>query len=894
MRDERIRALHLNAVKKAFSYMQSLARVRDRRGELVRSEFMRPTESLAAGLFLHESSRANNPNLHVHTVLANLTFDREREGWMALQAAEMYRQRKLLDKIALAELAHGLRGLGYELERTEHAFEVQGVGSDLIERFSQRRVQVQRLAEELRADSTRLTLLYVKYKLRSRFDVLAPDEKASVRRAVGSLTDAEVRELATLETRPEKEAKTRRELLDLMNQQLSEADSRRLDEIINHAAVSGSRERTAADSPTLAATAALRYALDHELERASAVSEPRLLETLLHHGTGSVRLDEAQAALEDGPVIRLEGSAQRRFITTQTVLAEEKAVVDYVRRTRGTCRQLDPRSEYQPLNVHLSEEQILAVNHVRSSRDRIIAIRGIAGTGKTTLLRESIHALNEAGHQVFLFAPSSEASRGVLRKEAAGVAGNSPAVERIRSTFRSAETVEKLLTDPAVQASAAGHVIWIDEAGLLSMPAMDRVFDLAERLRCRVVLAGDVAQHTAVERGDALRVLEKHAGLKPAELSVVRRQRLVAYQRVVEAFASGDVERGCRRLRKLGAWREITGDGDRYEQLGRDYAELVAHGKEVLAISPTHAEGDRVVQAVRAQLRADGVLTGEEQSIERLVNLHFTTAQKTVSTSYRTGQLVQFVRRTGMFAPGERAVIVATLDAEHLLVQRSNGSQDRLALKDARAFAVYENTRLTLSAGDKIRITQNGLATAIAPSDQDNAVRIDNGTLLTIASFTAAGDIVCTGGGVIDRNFGHLASGYCLTSHASQGKTVDHVLIAESSASAQSAGSLKQGYVSLSRGRESVRIYTDDRQAVEAAWTNTGERLSALELLVQQRRSGRRRTVRGIVQMIAARLARRVKQVVRRGFTSGQVTKSPKNVVHAGPAPRATRNRPHL
>ena len=168
---------------------------------------------------------------------------------MALQAAEMYRQRKLLDKIALAELAHGLRGLGYELERTEHAFEIQGVGSDLIERFSQRRVQVQRLAEELRADPTRLTLLYVKYKLKSRFDVLAPDEKASVRRAVGSLTDAEVRELATLETRPEKEAKTRRELLDLMNQRLSEADSRRLDEVIQRAAASGSRERAAADSP---------------------------------------------------------------------------------------------------------------------------------------------------------------------------------------------------------------------------------------------------------------------------------------------------------------------------------------------------------------------------------------------------------------------------------------------------------------------------------------------------------------------------------------------------------------------------------------------------------------------------------------------------------------------
>ena len=389
-------------------------------------------------------------------------------------------------------------------------------------------------------------------------------------------------------------------------------------------------------------------------------------------------------------------------------------------------------------------------------------------------------------------------------------------------------------------------------------------------------------------------MLEKHAGLVPAELSVVRRQRLAAYRRVVEAFACGDVERGCHRLRKLGAWREIIGDGDRYEQLGRDYAELVAQGKEVLAISPTHAEGNRVVQAVRAQLRADGVLSGEEQSIERLINLHFTTAQKTVTASYQTGQLVQFVRRTGTFAPGERVVVVDKLDAGHLLVERSNGSQERLALKEARAFAVYENARLTLSAGDKVRVTQNGSATATGLSGQSNAVRIDNGALLTVAGFSASGDIVCTGGVVLDRNFGHLASGYCLTSHASQGKTVDHVLIAESSASAQSAGSLKQGYVSLSRGRESVRIYTDDRQAVEAAWTHTGERVSALDLLAQQCRVERRRSVRGMVQMIAARLARRIKQVVRRGVTRDRARQQSKSVVRAGTAPRATRNGPHL
>ncbi len=872
MRDERIRDLHLHAVRKAFAYMESLARVRDRRGELVSSETTRTTDSLAAGLFLHESSRSNDPNLHVHTVLANLSFDQERQGWLALQAAEMYRQRRLLDKIALAELAHGLRTLGYRLERTEHAFEIQDVGSDLIERFSQRRMQVQRLAEELRADSTRLTLLYVKYKLKSRFDTLSGEEKSVVKRAVGSLTDAEIRELATLETRPEKEAKTRSELLALMNRRLSAADSHRLDQVIAVAAARQQEDAVAvlAQPATDAQAQALRYALDHELERASAVSEPRLLETLLHHANGSVRFDEAQAALLDGPVIRITAGTGRAYVTTSAVLAEEKAVVDFVRSTRGTCRQLAPTGATQAADAFLSPEQRFALDHICTSRDRVIALRGIAGTGKTTLLRESLRVLHEAGQPAFLFAPTSEASRGVLRKEAATVNGDSPTADAVRTAFRRAETVEKLLTDVSLQTAVAGRVLWIDEAGLLSMPAMRRVFDLADKLGCRVVLAGDVAQHVSVERGDALRVLEKHAGLKPAELGVIRRQRRAEYRQVIEAFASSDVERGCRRLRKLGAWREIAGENERYEQLARDYAALVVAGKEVLAVSPTHVEGERVVQAVRARLREVGLITGEERTFERLVNLHLTTAQKTSAASYCAGQVVQFVGKAGEFAAGERVLVVEAPDRNTVSVERSDGRRTTLDLRQARAFSVHESAQIHLATGDKVRVTRNGSA-VVHSTDPTSllgySTRVDNGTLLTVDGFSAAGGIECAGGLVLAGDFGHFASGYCLTSHASQGKTVDHVLLAENSVSAQAAGSLKQGYVSLSRGREDVRVYTDDRRAVEAAWANDGERLSALDLVAQQKQRRRQRSLTESMRWMARRLARRLKQAFHRSAT---------------------------
>ncbi|WP_430303572.1 hypothetical protein [Splendidivirga corallicola] len=52
--------------------------------------------------------------------------------------------------------------------------------------------------------------------------------------------------------------------------------------------------------------------------------------------------------------------------------------------------------------------------------------------------------------------------------------------------------------------------------------------------------------------------------------------------------------------------------------------------------------------------------------------------------------------------------------------------------------------------------------------------------------------------------------GYCLTSYASQGKTVDRVLITQP-ASTLTASNPEQFYVSVSRGREAVTVYTQDK-----------------------------------------------------------------------------------
>ena len=392
---------------------------------------------------------------------------------------------------------------------------------------------------------------------------------------------------------------------------------------------------------------------------------------------------------------------------------------------------------------------------------------------------------------------------------------------------------------------------------------MTKVLSLADRLDCRVVLAGDTGQHAPVERGDSLRILEKRAGLKPAELGTIRRQRNLTYRAAIEAFAHGDVERGCRALNSLDAWREIADGAERYRRLATDYVDHLRAGKEVLAVSSTHTEGSAVTAAIRSELRSSGLLHGADTEFVRLANSQFTRAQKSDSGSFRPGQIIELVRKAPGFAVGERITVDSISAPGRIKVRRANGHVETVALPPASAFSVYTTSALALAVGDSIRVTQNGLCSKRKIDGPIlNGTRVNNGTLLKIRAFSGDGAIECTNGLILPKNFGHFNAGYCLTSHAAQGKTVDHVLVAENSQSAAAVGSREQGYVSLSRGRESVRVYTDSRASVEAEWWNSSQRIAASDLLSRPLRSLRATRLRHKIANLISSAGRRAAEAL--------------------------------
>jgi hypothetical protein len=182
------------------------------------------------------------------------------------------------------------------------------------------------------------------------------------------------------------------------------------------------------------------------------------------------------------------------LVTTREIRDAEKKMIRLAADGKGRYEALDGGREWPIRNplVAASEEHTKAVHHVLGSRDFVISFRGPAGAGKTKLMTEAVTAIESlSGKHVMVLAPSS------------------PSVEVLRAQgFTAADTLQKFQINRELQEQVKGQVLWVDEAGFLSVRQMLQLQEFAIEHDCRLVVTGDTKQHHNVQWGDALRILE--------------------------------------------------------------------------------------------------------------------------------------------------------------------------------------------------------------------------------------------------------------------------------------------------------------------------------------------------------------------------------------------------
>jgi conjugative relaxase-like TrwC/TraI family protein len=777
-KDDHILEAFRSSVYETMADIEADAKTRVRVGN---ADQDRQTGELLWTDFVHNTARPvkgqlPDPHLHAHCYVFNATWDDAEQKVKAAQFRDIVRDSPYYTARFQKRLSDRLMDLGYGIRSTKKAFEIEGVPQRAIEHFSKRTDEIGRAAKEQGVSGA------------EALDRLGAKTRAKKQKGLGM--DA-------------LKADWRKQIQGLGISEIEGAKAVRFGATATAEKENNSPEKSVA------------FSLNHHFERASVVPERRLQATAYKQSIGqrNLGLDDLDAQMQnDASLIWCEGKGQR-LCTTKAVLSEEQHMVKLAQAGRGT---MNPLYKQTP-DIQLEGQQGRAIAHILTTSDRVSIIRGAAGTGKTTLMSEAADWMQKVGKEVSVVAPSSDAARGVLRGDG----------------FEQADTVAALLVNTKAQEKLQDGVLWVDEAGLLGTRDMTALLELTHEKNARLILGGDTLQHSSVDRGDALRILNTVGKIKTAEVSKIHRQKKADYREAVQALSSGDVKKGFERLDTMGAIKTVDPKNPN-AALVEDYMGLLKEGKDVLVIAPTNAHRKELTGEIRGRMRQEGLLGKKEIKVDRLQQQHFSLAEKENKESYTVGQVIQFNQNAKGFQRGSRWEVQEVSEKGVFIANQATGKTSKLPQDQAARFNVMERSELKLAKGDKVRVTHSSY-------DQDKK-RMDTGQTLEVLSVRKDGAIelqnkISKQTYNVDHRFGHMDHAHCVTSYAAQGKTVDHVLVAQPEATFP-ATNAKQFYVSASRAREGISIYTDDKEKLLDHAQRTGNRSSALEMTAMQKHSG--------------------------------------------------------
>jgi ATP-dependent exoDNAse (exonuclease V) alpha subunit len=712
------------------------------------------TGQWVAAKFEHDSARPVGgyaaPQLHTHTVFFNLTETEDGKAH-AIQPQELYESQQYATAIYRSELAYRLEELGYEIELGKNGQpEIKGYSQAYLDASSPRRQQIKEHLEEQ------------------------------------GLRGAGAAQIAAHQTREEMLAR---------HQELAAAYGNQPQRVVEQAQARAAWGHQRSDQRETRAQEAVTYARDRNIEREAVVDERALIRDALRRSMGESTLRDVRENIEhrirSGEFIevgRERPNGADRTLTTREMLGYER---DNIARMQTGRERHDPlvseetRHDLAGNMHHLSISQRRAVEEILSSRDQVVGLEGIAGAGKTTSLTAIREAAERQGYQVEGLAPTSRAAQQL---EGAGIQSSTLQGHLARSDRNDGDR----------------HLYIVDESSLASTRQVNEFLRRLEE-RDRVIFVGDTRQHQGVEAGRPFQQLQE-AGMHTANLDEIIRQKDPSLKQAVEQLAHGHVHEAIDNLRQQGRVHEITNREDRLEAIAKAYAD---RPDNTLVVSPDNRSRQEINERIHRELQSSGRVEEQEHRLTVLVpRQEMTGADRQWAAQYEPGDIVRYTR--GSNAVGVQSgeyVHVTSIDREQnlLTVERENGQQLTYDPHRLHGVSVYREAQRDFSAGDRVQFT--------APYRDEH---IANRQLGTVQQVDAEGNLQVRldSGQHVEfnvREHPHVDYGYAVTSHSSQGATVDRVLVhVDTEQARDELINSRLAYVSVSRGRHDAQIYTND------------------------------------------------------------------------------------
>jgi conjugative relaxase-like TrwC/TraI family protein len=781
-RDDRVREAHRQAVTTALTELEryTQARIGGNRAAETTGKFI-------AAKFEHDTARPVDgyaaPQLHTHAVIFNMT-ERADGSARALQPQSYFDSQQFATAVYQSELMYRLSRLGYEIAPGRSgAPEIKGYTQEYLDASSPRSQQIREYLEK------------------------------------SGFAGPEAAQIAAHTTRDKKEIHTPSEVLTA-HRQLAAEFGNQADRVVAEARVRASaQEQTRSPNIPQRVQEAVTFAKSRNFEREAVTDERDIMRDALRRGMGDLTYGQVRDNFEQrqatGEFQRVPGQKHDtgRQFTTRDAIAEELATIKHMQQGQSTVEPImrqDAAAAHARTREFLNPAQQRVIEDVLSSQDRIHGLQGLAGSGKTTTLEAIREGAERNGYAVEGFAPTSRAA-GQLRD--AGI---------------QADTLQGFLARGGVERSAgdpnARHLYILDESSLASTRQMQSFLEKIAP-QDRVLLVGDTRQHQGVDAGKPFEQMQE-AGMRTSQLDQIVRQKEPELLRAVEHLSRNETATGIQLLQQQGRVTEIPDLRQRIEAIAKDY---VARPENTLVVSPDNASRRDINDAIRAELQGSGVLSKDNHAMTVLTQRsELTSADRNWAALYQPADVLYYTRGSKELGieRGTYATVVATdPKANQLTVEREDGQQVTYDPKRLHGIAAYREIARDFAEGDRLQFTVSKPDTDIKNRDLGTVERID-GTDMTVRM---DGDKARTL--TFDTSeMRHFDHGYAVTSHSSQGLTTDRVLVNMDTGAHPELINTRFAYVSVSRGSEDARIYTNDATTLSERLSSDISKASAVEV----------------------------------------------------------------
>lgn len=520
--------------------------------------------------------------------------------------------------------------------------------------------------------------------------------------------------------------------------------------------------------------------------------------------------NEITAMVKNGELLRVAVRGEPQLIARST-WEMEKAILRVVTEGKNTQQPLLDQVPDAVLNG-LTAGQKQSTSLVLGSTDQFIGIQGYAGVGKTTQVKAVVAALDTL--------PAGS------RPSLTGLAPTHQAVKEMSDVGVRAQTIKSFIVEHD-QATAAGEkpdykgqVFLIDESSMAGNQDTAALFQAIASGGGRAVSMGDIDQFEAVDSGAPFKLMQERSPMDVAIMKEIVRQKDVQLKGAVHDIIDNRIDAALKRIEaqptdRISREADATGPQSALQETDSPVKDIVSDwtGRtpearaRTLIITQLNADRQAVNAGIHAQLAQRGELGKQAITVPVLDKITHTRHEFNKTAAWQSGMVVK---------RGDRYQDVLAVDrnGNTVTVRDEEGKIGLYSPKELITGDVQLFTRgkMEVRQGDLLRFTA---------TDREYGQTANQ--RFTVDAVNDKGDIRLRGpNGVVTINPAdvraqqHLDYAWAVTGYGAQGASTDYVISLEGTSEGRKALATRRAfYISASRAREHVQIYTDGK----ADWT---------------------------------------------------------------------------